>query len=153
MTREKWIWLDMDGTIADLYKVDGWLDDLLNHNTRPYEKAKPIYRAEDLLEVLFELKSIGWNIGIISWSSKERNKAYDMAVEKAKNQWLINQCLDLILDKVIVTSYGINKAETCKPFGYGILVDDEKPNRDSWDIGSTINAETDIIKALWGLCE
>ena len=153
MSKEKWVWLDMDGTIADLYRVDGWLDDLLSHSTRPYEEAKPIYKVEDLLEVLFELKSIGWNIGIISWSSKEKNKTYDMAVEKAKNQWLVNQCLDLILDKVIVTSYGINKAETCKPFGYGVLVDDEKPNRDSWDIGSTINAETDIIKALWGLCE
>ena len=24
---DKWIWLDMDGTIADLYGVDGWLED------------------------------------------------------------------------------------------------------------------------------
>ena len=35
MREEKWIWFDMDGTIADLYSVDGWLEDLLAFNTRP----------------------------------------------------------------------------------------------------------------------
>lgn len=149
MANEKWVWLDMDGTIADFYSVSGWLDDIISHRTRPYEIAKPLYNMVDLLEVLFELKTKGWNIGIISWSSKEKNTDFDRQVEKAKNQWLVNECLDLILDKVIVTQYGISKADTCRPYGYGILVDDEKSNRDNWDIGTTIDAETDIIEKLW----
>ena len=33
---------DMDGTIANLYGVEGWLDDLENFRTRPYEQAKPL---------------------------------------------------------------------------------------------------------------
>ena len=36
------IWFDMDGTIADLYGVDGWLDNLINEDTRPYDIAKPL---------------------------------------------------------------------------------------------------------------
>ena len=39
---EKMICFDMDGTIADLYGVDGWLDDLINKSARPYEVAKPL---------------------------------------------------------------------------------------------------------------
>ena len=33
----------------------------------------------------------------------------------------------------------------------GILVDDEKQNRDAWDLGITIDATQNIIKALWEL--
>ena len=39
---KKEIWFDMDGTIADLYGINGWLDMLLEENARPYEIAKPL---------------------------------------------------------------------------------------------------------------
>ena len=29
------IYLDMDGTIADLYGVENWLENLVNYNDRP----------------------------------------------------------------------------------------------------------------------
>lgn len=147
----KWIWFDMDGTIADLYGVDGWLDDLLAHNTRPYAQAKDIYNTVDLLEVLIELKLRGYNLGIISWGSKENNAEYDKAVEIVKREWLADRLLDIMFDKIIVTPYGVRKADTCRKFGYGILVDDEEQNRNAWDIGSTINATSDILKVLWNL--
>ena len=31
----KAIYFDMDGTIADLYAVENWLDDLINFRPRP----------------------------------------------------------------------------------------------------------------------
>ena len=34
----KAIYFDMDGTIADLYAVDGWLADLRSENVRPYRQ-------------------------------------------------------------------------------------------------------------------
>ena len=37
----KQINFDMDGTLVDFYGVEGWLDDLMNRNTRPYREAKP----------------------------------------------------------------------------------------------------------------
>ena len=107
---DRWIWLDMDGTIADLYSVDGWLEDLIAHNTRPYAKAKDLYNIFDLLEVLVELKLKGYKLGIISWGSKENNAEYDKAVEKVKREWLANRLLDNILDKIIVFYFaGISK--------------------------------------------
>ena len=151
MKDKKWIWLDMDGTIADLYGVEGWLDDLIAHNVRPYATAKLLYNEVDILETLLNLRSKGYNIGIISWGSKERNADYDRAVELAKRQWLIEKCFDLVLDKIIVTPYGVRKADTCRQYGKGILVDDEEQNRKAWDLGITINANENIIEQLKAL--
>ena len=151
MMEDKWIWFDMDGTIADLYGVDGWLEDLIAHNTRPYAQAKDIYNVLDLLEIMIALKEKGYKLGVISWGSKENNKEYDKAVEIVKKAWLYDRLMESFLDEIIVTPYGVRKADTCRKFGYGILVDDEKQNRDAWDLGVTIDATQNIIKALWEL--
>lgn len=146
--RNEWIWLDMDGTIADLYGVEGWLDDLIAYRTRPYELAKDMYRLNDLLNVLIALKEEGYNLGVISWGSKANNKVFDEQVAKVKREWLENRLLDVILDEIIVTPYGVCKADTCKKFGCGILVDDEEQNRNAWYLGNTINANKNIIEEL-----
>ena len=153
MRDNKWIWFDMDGTIADLYGVDGWLEDLIAHDTRPYAEAKDLYNVFDLLEVMIELKMKGYKLGVISWGSKENNREYDKAVEIVKKAWLYDRMMDTILDEIIVTPYGVRKADTCKKFGYGILVDDEEQNRNAWDLGNTIDATKNIIKALWKLAK
>jgi hypothetical protein len=146
----KWIWLDMDGTIADFYSVNGWLDDLIAKSTRPYEKADSIYDI-DIILVLAELKAKGYNIGVISWGSKNSTDEFLNRVTRAKKEWLYSHLFDLVLDKIIVTHYGVSKSETCKKYGYGILVDDEQQNRDSWELGDTINANEDILEILKNL--
>lgn len=146
--KEKWIWFDMDGTIADFYGVDGWLDDLMNLNTRPYELAKPLYDTIDLVNMLLELKMVGYQIGIISWLSKNRNVDFETRIAQAKKKWLAENLLDDILDKIIITPYGMTKADTCRKFGKGILIDDEQQNRDKWDLGSTIDANLNILEEL-----
>ena len=148
MRKESWIWFDMDGTIADFYGVEGWLDDLKHHNTRPYREAKGLYNNLDLSEVLLLLKNKGYKIGIISWSSKDNCPDFDRAVELAKKEWLYNRLFDVVLDKIIVTPYGVRKADTCRKYGSGILVDDEEQNRTSWDLGKTIDATKNILTAL-----
>lgn len=151
MKNNKWIWFDMDGTIADLYGVDGWLDDLVALRTRPYELAKDLYNLADLLEIMIALKNSGYNLGVISWGSKANNDDFDKRVEKVKIEWLKNRLLDILLDEIIVTPYGVCKADTCKKYGYGILVDDEEQNRNAWTLGATINANENILEALRGL--
>jgi hypothetical protein len=148
---EKWIWFDMDGTIADLYGVEGWLDDLINLNTRPYAKADLLYDNADFLYTLGLLRQNGYHIGVISWGSKANNAEFDKAVEYVKKEWLYEKCISDFLDKIIVTAYGVCKADTCRKYGSGILVDDEEQNRNAWDLGRTINANNDIIKALKAL--
>lgn len=146
--KDNWIWFDMDGTIADLYGVDGWLDDLIAHNTRPYAQAKDLYNVLDLLEILLELKECGYKLGVISWCSKDNNLNYNREVIKTKKEWLAERLLDTLLDEILITSYGVCKADTCKNYGNGILVDDEEQNRNAWYLGETINANLNIINEL-----
>ena len=65
---------DMDGTIANLYAVEGWLSDLRSYNPRPYMEAEPMYDMETLVEILSYLKSKGWIIAVTSWLAKESTK-------------------------------------------------------------------------------
>ena len=65
---------DMDGTIADLYKVDGWLADLRAYNPRPYEVAKPMYDMETMAELLMVLQAQGWKVVVTTWLRKKVQK-------------------------------------------------------------------------------
>ena len=47
---------DMDGTIADLYGMENWLECLNNEDTTPYEVAKPLLRLATLARVLNNLQ-------------------------------------------------------------------------------------------------
>ena len=69
---------DMDGTIANLYGVEGWLEDLRAENIRPYELAKPLYDMDTLNEILDILRGMGWKVVVTTWLAKESTKAYSI---------------------------------------------------------------------------
>lgn len=145
---------DMDGTIANLYKVENWLEDLRAYNPRPYIMAEPMYDMELLNLVLNTLKSRGWKIAIVSWLSKESTKEYDREVRQAKRDWL--EKYNFPFDEIHLVKYGTTKANcTRKLGGYQVLVDDNEQVRKGWNLGSTINANNDIINDLMWLlaCE
>ena len=123
------IWFDMDGTIADLYGVDGWLEDIINQNPRPYIEAKPLLNLSLLARRLNKLQKKGYKIGIISWLSKKDDIDYSIVVTKAKKKWLKKHLPSVKWDNVNIVKYGMNKWEVC---GNGILFDDEEQNRFNW---------------------
>ena len=138
---------DMDGTIANLYKVENWLEDLRSFNPRPYIVAEPMYDMDLLNALLNELKNNGWKIVVTSWLSKESTRAYDREVRKAKREWLEKN--NFPFDEIHLVKYGTTKANcTRKLGGYQILVDDNEQVRNGWNLGSTINANNDIITEL-----
>ena len=47
----KVIVFDMDGTIFNFYGINGWLEDLHNESTRPYDLAEFMY-TEELIDTL-----------------------------------------------------------------------------------------------------
>lgn len=127
MKRE--IWFDMDGTIADLYAIQGWLDKLCAEDPSPYAEARPLVNMNILARKLNKLQREGYKLGIISWLSKTSTPAYDEAVTAAKLTWLRKHLHSVKWDKINIVAYGTNKWEVC---GAGILFDDEKRNRNSW---------------------
>ena len=84
----KKIYFDMDGTIADLYGVDGWLADLVAENVRPYAEAKPLVNMQRLARRLNLLRKAGYEIGIITWLCKDGTEEYGKAVAEVKMAWL-----------------------------------------------------------------
>ena len=139
---KKEIWFDMDGTIADLYGVEGWLDMLLNENARPYEIAKPLVNMRELAKVLNRLIKKGWEIGVISWLAKNGTNDYNKKVANAKMKWLAKHLKSVKFAKIDIVEYGTPKQINRN----GILFDDEKQNRENW-LGVAYNVEN-IIQVL-----
>lgn len=138
---------DMDGTIADLYGVNGWLEDLRNEKARPYIEAKPMYDTDILNEILKLLKNQGWKIVVTTWLAKDSTEYYKDLVRKAKLQWLAEN--NFPFDEIHLVQYGTTKANcTRKLGGYQILVDDNEQVRNGWHLGDTINANENILEKL-----
>lgn len=144
----------MDGTIANLYAVENWLEMLRAYNARPYEIAEPMWDMVELNMVLAELKANGYEIAIITWLSKDSTAEYDNAVRLAKKQWLEDMGFEY--DYFHGVKYGTTKANTIRRYmdGYenAILIDDNDKVRNGWTLGETINpTEENIIEVLKGL--
>lgn len=129
--KAKAIYFDMDGTIADLYGVDGWLDDLINRNTRPYKEAKVMLNMNVLARKLNALQRKGYTIGVITWLPKNANDEYNEEVEKVKRNWLKKHLKTVKWNKIHVVTYGTPKQEVVNE-PLGILFDDEERNRVNW---------------------
>ena len=125
------IWFDMDGTIADLYGVTDWLPKLRSENVSPYAEAKPMLNFSMFARYLNKLQTKGYNIGIISWTSKGSSYSYHLAVRTAKLAWLYNHLPSVSWDYIHLTAYGIPK-ETWMKATDDILFDDNEEIRGEW---------------------
>ena len=142
----KAIWFDMDGTIADLYSVDGWLAYLQAEDTTPYAQAKVMHNMARLARLLNSAQRKGYTIGVISWTAKHGTDSYNKAVAQVKREWLAKHLHSVKWDMIKVVDYGTNKYMAC---GGGILFDDEQGNRDAWQEEShTPNEIMDVLKSL-----
>lgn len=142
------IFFDMDGTIADLYGVNNWLDYLLASDTLPYEIAKPLVKLNSLARILNRLQKNGYKIGIISWLSKSGSDEYNSAVAEVKKNWLRKHLTSVKFDEIHIVNYGTPKQMFAKTAD-DILFDDEKLNRDNWT-GKAFDVDK-IIEILKGI--
>jgi len=129
MTEVRQINFDMDGTIANLYGVEGWLEYLIDKDETPYVEAKPLVNLSALARVLNRLQRNGYELNIISWLAKNSDDVYDEKVILAKKNWLKKHMPSVKWNNVNIVSYGTPKQN----LGQGILFDDEKLNRDNWN--------------------
>jgi len=141
----KKIYFDMDGTIANLYGVEGWLDYLMASDVTPYAIAKPLVNFSILARYLNKLQKMGYEIGIISWLAKCDDNDYHKKVAEVKKEWLAKHLPSVTFDEIHIVNYGTPKS-TC---GNGILFDDEEPNRNEWKgIAYDVNNIIEILKNL-----
>ncbi len=149
------ICFDMDGTIADLCGVDGWLEYIKIESPYPYIAAKPLYNMEKLNKILNELIDHGWEIRVISWLAKNSSEEFNKTVRETKIRWLLNY--NFPCSKIHLVAYGTTKANCIRKIiekGSAILVDDNKKVRDGWHMGETIDPSSgNLIEQLEFLLE
>ena len=121
----KKIYLDMDGTIANLYEQKNWLERLQKEDTTIFLECQPLISESELLR-LFPPKY--YEIIILSMTPYNCSKEYHNQVIKQKNQWL-----DIhfpLLKKRIYKRYGNNK--NLKNSVNAILIDDNETIRNTF---------------------
>ena len=137
----------MDGTLADLYGVENWLEKLRAEDSSPYEEAEPMCDLRQLARLLNKAQKNGNEIGIISWLSKEATAEYNEAVRISKKRWLAHHLPSVIWDEIHIIKYGTPKHFNCQD-NSGILFDDNEEVRKLWDKRGISFSEEDVIEVL-----
>lgn len=119
------IYLDMDGTIADLYGASHWLERVRAEEDGVFSELKP-FITEELLLQLFPQHS--YEIHILSMTPLNASKTFCEKVCQEKDEWLDKYFPNIT--KRIYKPYGKNK--NLKNSINAILIDDNEEIRNNW---------------------
>lgn len=122
---------DMDGTLADLYGVKGWLADLLAEKTDPYERAKPLVNLSVLARIIHKLQARGYRFAIVSCTCKGGSEVYNKRIEVTKKKWLKQHLPSVKWDEIFIIDYDTPKVSVVNE--PSILFDDEERHRKAWN--------------------
>lgn len=134
---KKTVYLDMDGTIANLYGIKNWLPRLRAEDKTIFLECEPMISEKELLN---KFPTENFEMKILSMTPLNATENYCLDVINQKNEWL-NKYFPSIT-KRIYKPYGHNK--NLKNSKNAILIDDSEPIRNSWK-GIAINPVE-----LWG---
>lgn len=128
----KAIYFDMDGTLANLYAVEGWLEKLRAEDCSPYLEARTLLNMQALAHRLNTLQRKGYHIGIVSWLSLGGSAEYGEEVTNAKMKWLKLHLGSVQWDEIHIVPFGISKSEVVTVKN-GYLFDDNADVRREWE--------------------
>ena len=131
------VYLDMDGTIADLYGQENWLEMLLAEADGAFINCEPMTTEEEIFK---HFPKTQYNVKVLSMTPKKATKAYCEKVIAEKNAWL-DKFFPNITERHYLP-YGNNK--NLKNSVNAILVDDNAEIRNNFR-GLAINPTE-----LWG---
>ena len=98
------VYLDMDGTIANLYGMENWLENLINEVEGLFLDCEPFITEEELLK-FFPTEE--YELRICSMTPLNATEEYCQVVINEKNQWL-DKYFPSITHRVYM-AYGNNK--------------------------------------------
>ena len=119
------VYLDMDGTIANLYGIENWLARLRNEDSTIFTECETLISETALFE-LYPVEK--YEIRILSMTPKKATKRYRMSVIAQKNEWLDIHFPHI--KKRIYLPYGHNK--NLKNSANKILIDDSEIIRNNF---------------------
>ena len=119
------VYLDMDGTIANLYGMNNWLESLENEVEGLFLNCEPLV-SENKLKEFFPSEE--YELRICSMTPLNATNEYCQVVIKEKNQWL-DKYFPSITHRVYM-EYGNHK--NLKNSKNHILIDDNETIRNSY---------------------
>lgn len=120
------VYLDMDGTIFDLYGQNNWLEKLRTEDDTVFTGDRRMV-TEEVLRTHFPADT--YDVRVLSMTPKDATDEYCERVIARKNEWLDRYFPSIT--KRIYRKYGHNK--NLKNSKYAILIDDSEPIRNSWN--------------------
>ena len=123
--KRKIVYLDMDGTIADLYGINNWLERLRDEDSTIFTECETLITEKALFD-LYPVEK--YEIRILSMTPKKATKRYCMSVIAQKNEWLDTHFPHI--KKRIYLPYGHNK--NLKNSVNKILIDDSEIIRNNF---------------------
>lgn len=155
----KVIYFDLDGTVYPLYNLPNWLEEIHAKHASIFSHDYAVDNIAEIQRVCYELKAMGWKIGVITWAPKhvdQLDKFFDEVVQ-AKRDW-VKKWLPMVDDDYFkVQVYGSLKvlAADFHNSDDKVLIDDNKICRAQWEEYCegyySIDANGDIVKELTGL--
>ena len=148
------IYFDMDGTVYDLYGIEGWLEMLESENDEVFKIGSPLVDMARLGEVAKKLIEVGIEIGIITWLPKDATRGYERRCARIKEEWK-NKYMPYV-NEFYAVPYGTPKHKVpVKKSKTMILFDDNYRVRCDWDTYTQRRAfdVDDIIKVMYEILE
>ena len=146
----KKIYFDMDGTVADLYGSDNWLDNLRNERVGVFNNLSPLVDMDELAIICLQLMNNGYSFGIITWLPMGASYEYERVCEQEKREWA-NAFMPWV-SEFYAQSYGVPKQYApIKRAADMVLVDDNTEVRAMWNTErhrTSIDATKNIIEEL-----
>lgn len=145
----KRLYFDMDGTVADLYGSDDWLNKLRNEIPGAFANLAPLHDMTELERICKALIADGWEIGIITWLPIGASKEYQEICTKEKIEWA-NKYMPYVTE-ILAQVYGTPKHNASKRAKIQILVDDNDEVRETWETPvqrKAIDAKVNMLDEL-----
>lgn len=146
-------YFDMDGTIADLYNENDWLEKLLSETKGLFRNLKVMHDKNRLAAIIEDLQEMGCEVGIITWTPKNVSEDYLKIVENEKIEW-VKEHFPMI-NEIYVLNYGTPKQKANFKKGKEIfLIDDNEDVLKMWETPKQrkiIKADENLIEKLQAL--
>lgn len=146
----KKIYFDMDGTIADLYNAENWLEMLLAETKGLFRNLKTMHDKTQTTKAIERLIGLGYEVEIITWTPKNVSNDYIKIVEQEKKEWIAENFP--MIEKIHCLGYGVPKQNAVKTREkIQILVDDNLEVNEMWETPKrrkSIMADENLISKL-----
>lgn len=135
------LFLDMDGTVCDLYGKTNWLWFIMAEQRGLFENLKPLVNIDELTRICKQLIEKDWIINIISWTPKNVTNEYIRCVEEEKKRW-VSKFMPYV-ENVYILDYGVSKQSAkYKGSSVEVLVDDNKEVCEKWNTPKRRSSKT-----------